>query len=119
MQVSQVAWKYAKICIPKKSNKAHKLAYEKLCSRVQNVKPMSEIRKNRPEGYPPCTKKILQVLELENEITKKELKEKIGENQSLGKIGYKIHTISRALRRLKAVGKIKISDDTKNIMKVN
>ena len=91
----------AKICIPAIPNKNGKFkeGYKILCDQV-GPKPKGEISKLRPKGGPPCTKRILQELDLHSLVIRKELRD------SLHSEGYQIKTIRNALISLKKQSKI-------------
>lgn len=101
----------AKICILEKLNDAipYKEGYEYLLSKASNSKPQSKIAQNRPQGYPPCTKYILQVLDEYDSITRKELRGKLTKEIADDGGGYKLETIRRALFQLVSNKKISIS----------
>lgn len=82
----------AKICILASDNKQspYKEGYKKLLAKA-GVKPQSQIR---PVGVPPCTKRILQVLDETKVITRKMLRDQLKDE------GYNITTIRSALKRL-------------------
>lgn len=84
----------AKVCIPESLNrgKEYKEGYQYLKDHAINEKPQSKISKNRPDGWGPCTKCILKILEKRTTITRKELREMIGGDDS-GKEGYNLSTI--------------------------
>lgn len=63
-------------------------------------KPQSQIASRRPAGYPPCTQRILQVLETNSSITRKELRNLLITD------GYYTDTILNALNQLKKQSKI-------------
>lgn len=69
----------AKVCILKGLNirNGHQKGYEKCFNRA-GKRPPSNISQTRPEGKPPCTKRILEVLNQETAcISRKDLREKI------------------------------------------
>lgn len=83
----------AKICVCFSDNKdEHYKGYSYL-ERLVREKPESIISQNRPNGQPPCTKKILELLS-DNPTTRKELRKQLKD------IGYRSQTICSALKRL-------------------
>lgn len=93
----------AKICIPAAKNREAKYrkGYNKLCKSA-GKKPVSNIKKNRPEGSPPCTKRILLELEKNELITRKNLRD------TLTNEGYQVTTIRNAINALRNQSKIKV-----------
>lgn len=86
----------AKICIPASLNAGqppYKEGYN-ILSDLAGKKPASQISLSRPEGAPPCTKRIIQVVENEKSITRRNLRE------TLISEGYASQTIRNALNRM-------------------
>lgn len=104
----------AKICIPFSLNSAEEYqeGYQYLVENALNEKPKSIISKNRPKGWKPCTKHILDVLEQYGEMTRKELREMIRSDYYSDKKGYELSTIRQALKNLQKTNRIVISSDT-------
>lgn len=90
-----------KICIPKSKNRdeRHKKGYEYLFKQAGD-KPKSKVMRNRPEDAPPCTKRILQILDAKGDMYRKELRE------TLTMEGYQMSTIRRAVKDLSKQEKI-------------
>ena len=95
----------AKICIPCTSNKKSPYCegFKYLISISQNEKP-----RIRPDGFPPCTKKIIQILKERKHITSDELRGEI--QRDIDKEGYEHKTIRSAIYRLKQQNKIRVSN---------
>lgn len=94
----------AKICIPASLNKddMYKEGYKRLRKRAGD-KPTGYIKKNRPEGGLPCTRRILAELEKENnQITRKKLRD------TLTNEGYQVKTVCGAINRLRKQSKIEV-----------
>lgn len=102
----------AKICIVENLNKEMPYieGYQYLLSQVLS-KPKSKIAQNRPQGYPPCTKYILQVLDEYGSLTRKELREKLTKDFGNKEKGYALGTIRRALFELVKSERVSISDE--------
>lgn len=104
-------WGYnkAKICIPASLNSEgiYKQGYEYLKTLASNEKGIRTIRLNRPDGWPPCTKKILSVLaEHGGRMTRQELRREIGAQYRPHHLGYENTTICNAIKRLEMQYKI-------------
>ena len=84
----------AKICIEERYNKDERYCagYNELKKKA-GEKPGSMISENRPEGQPPCTKKILMLLG-EGKMMRFEVRERLLE------FGYKPQTIRGAIKSL-------------------
>lgn len=104
----------AKVCISYSLNREKKYqeGYQYLMEHASNQKPESKISCNRPDGWGPCTKHILYILEKQGDITRRELREMIGCDDSTGKVGYQLFTIRQALKRLEKRNRIKISKNS-------
>ena len=104
----------AKICIPFSLNnkKEYQEGYLYLVEHAENEKPQSKISINRPIGWKPCTKYILDMLEEHGEMTRKELREMIRSDYYSGKEGYELNTIRQALKRLQRTNRVVISSNT-------
>ena len=91
----------AKICIPATLNKGPEYikGYKMLCDQA-GPKPQGEIRKHRPQGGLPCTKRILRELDSSYFVTRKDLRD------TLHSEGYQIQTIRNAINSLKKQSKI-------------
>lgn len=91
----------AKICISATSNNCPKYieGYKILCEQA-GPKPPSQISLSRPKGYPPCTKRILQILDQTTTITRKELRGIIIND------GYEPVTFRNAMKRLERKSRI-------------
>lgn len=79
-----------KICIPAKYNKGE--AYKILLEEAGD-KPRSRISIERPKGYPPCSRRILEILD-DSPLTRKQLRAILLED------GYQKETIRNAINRL-------------------
>ena len=92
----------AKICIPEGLNKnpPYKDGYDYL-SGLAGKKPKSKIASNRPEGFPPCTKYILEQLRKQNKMPRLPLRKKV-----VDEAGYQPITWCSAIKRLQWQGKI-------------
>ncbi|MGL5436947.1 MAG: hypothetical protein ACRDBO_16485 [Lachnospiraceae bacterium] len=90
----------AKICIQQgaNSNPKYQKGYNTLCS-LAGEKPQSIISQNRPKNQPPCTYKILNLLE-NGTYTRSEIRAELLE------LGYKSGTILGAIRSLHRQNKI-------------
>ncbi len=93
----------AKICIPKSFNteEPYKSAYQQLEKAYIHQKPISLIRQNRPQGYPPCTKQILKLLKEESPQLRGELRD------TILAIGYTPVNFRNAMKTLVNDGRIK------------
>ena len=94
----------AKICIPEAKNREAK--YQKgYCElrKLAGEKPIGTIKTNRPEGGPPCTKRILLELEKRGEISRGELR------NNLTNEGYQVMTIRNAINSLRKRSKIEVN----------
>ena len=100
----------AKICIPKKLNtkEPYWSAYRELESRVENYHPTGMIKRRRPEGGKPCTKRIEDILTDVKEIRRKELR------NMLAKEGYYEATVRSALKTLEWEGRLDFSESSGN-----
>lgn len=85
----------AKICIPASCNRDEKYrkGYKELVD-LAGDKPRSETSFHRPQGAPPCTKRIFQIVSEKISITRGELRDILYEE------GYYTTTIRNALRTL-------------------
>ena len=108
------------ICIVENLNKEEPYieGYQYLLSQVPS-KPKSKIAQNRPQGYPPCTKYILKVLDECGSLKRTELRKKLTEGFGDKGKGYATKTIRRAVYELIKSERISISDDKKIIRKNN
>jgi hypothetical protein len=99
----------AKVCIPKKYNNKspYKETYQKLCEEA-GEKPQSTMQENRPEGFPPCTKYILKLLNEQNApITRKTLR-----NIIVDECGYESSTFRNAIKALSQTNRIVLKGDS-------
>lgn len=89
----------AKICIPgtNSKNPDHKEGY-KILSKRAGEKPKSN--RSKPSGLPPCSKRILQILDQVESITRKELRNQLIEE------GYHGNTIRNIINYLKRGNRI-------------
>lgn len=105
----------AKIAIPlgKNQDDAHKEAYDSLLQRA-GEKPKSKIWNSRKEGFPPCTKYILNILKRnDGSMLRGLLRKKVRDD-------YRAETFTSALWRLKITNRVKIIKDEsgKNLVQV-
>lgn len=92
----------AKICIPASANKdKYKEGYKYLCE-IAGKKPSGTIKSNRPEGGKPCTVRILEELEKQGEMTRKNLRKIICDE------GYQIKTFRNTINYLKRQKRISV-----------
>ena len=93
----------AKICIPAAKNRdaKYKKGYN-ILSKLAGDKPAGAIKKNRPQGGLPCTKRILVELENTGPVTRKNLRD------ALTSEGYQVTTIRNAINGLRKQSKIEV-----------
>ena len=92
----------AKICIPASANQGeYKEGYKYLC-KIAGGKPSGTIKSNRPEGGKPCTVRILEELEKQGEMTRKNLRKIICDE------GYQIKTFRNTIYYLKRQKRISV-----------
>lgn len=92
----------AKICIPASSNQGeYKEGYKYLC-KIAGEKPSGTIKSNRPEDGKPCTVRILEELEKQGEMTRKNLRKIICDE------GYQIKTFRNTINYLKRQKRISV-----------
>ncbi len=94
-------WNSAKICIPKiiNSKEPYLQTYQKL-KEIAGPQPKSISALRHPEGQPPCTRKIMEILSGVPFIIRKDLK------TELKKCGFHPDTIRNSLNRLKKQNRI-------------
>lgn len=96
---------FAKICILKGKNIKNncKSGYDYCVNQASNPKRKSFVSRTRPEGYPACTKQIIEILKQQKNGTlyRGELRKEIIE------IGYPDTTFRSAVKRLGETGKIR------------
>lgn len=106
----------AKVCILQGLNKRNKNieGYE-YCRKQAGTKPPSWISQNRPSGYPPCTKQIINELK---KLRGKPTTEVIIERQEIRDIilaiGYPSSTFRSAMKTLEGQKKIKTEGDPRS-----
>ena len=99
----------AKVCICKVSRSDKHYKGYTLLLKMAGDKPKSIISINRPQGEPPCTKKILMLLS-DKEMERGNLRDVLLDT------GYKANTILGAINRLKRAHKI-VLDGSSNSRK--
>lgn len=73
-----------------------------ICVKLQGGKPSGTIKNNRPEGGKPCTVRILEELEKQGEMTRKNLRKIICDE------GYQMKTFRNTINYLKRQQRISV-----------